>query len=131
RDRGHRARRDRLRETEALERAARRDPGPGDGRAARPPVGLENVAVEPERALAEGLEVADRAQGAADETLDLDGPPVGPAAGHGALIPLSCRRREHRVLGSHPAASASVQPARNPLLDRCGAEDECLALSVE
>ena len=56
RDRRDRARH-RLREPEPVERPPRRDPGPGDRRAARAAVGLEHVAVEPERPLAERLEV--------------------------------------------------------------------------
>ncbi len=36
-------------------------------------VGLEHVAVDPERALAEGLEIRHRAQAAADQALDLLG----------------------------------------------------------
>src|SRR6266571_8546778 len=71
RDRGDRAG-ERLAEAEAVEGAPRGDVGAGDRRAPRPAVGLEHVAVEPQRALAECLEVCDRAQRAADQTLDLD-----------------------------------------------------------
>ena len=53
---------------------------PGDRRAACAAVGLEHIAVEPERPLAERLEVADRAERTADEPLDLDRPPVRTAA---------------------------------------------------
>src|SRR5437667_350130 len=59
--------RERLRKPEAVEREARRDPRAGDRGAPRAPVGLEHVAVEPERALAQSLEVADAAQRATDQ----------------------------------------------------------------
>ncbi len=124
-------RRQRLREAEAVERACRGDPGAGDRGAARAAVRLENVAVEPQRALPERLEVAHRAQGPADEALDLDRPPVRPPARDRALRPLAGRGREHRVLRCHPAAPALVQPARHALLDRRRAQHDGLALRVE
>ena len=58
RDRGDRVG-ERAREPEAVERAARRDVRARDRRAARAAVGLEHVAVELDRALAERLEVED------------------------------------------------------------------------
>src|SRR3954451_20981539 len=67
---------ERLREAEPVERALRRGVCAGDGRAARAAVRLQHVAVEVDRALAEGREVDDAAQGAADQPLDLDGPPT-------------------------------------------------------
>ena len=48
----------------------------GDRGAARAAVGLEHVAVDVDAALAERLEVDDRAQRAADQPLDLDTTPV-------------------------------------------------------
>jgi hypothetical protein len=130
RDRRYRATQ-RLREAEAVERPRRSDPGAGDRRASRPAVRLEDVAVEPERPLAERLEVADGAQRAADEPLDLDRSPVGPPARHGTLRPLAGRSGQHRVLGGHPAAPAAVEPAWHTLLDRGGAEHDRLPLAVE
>ena len=65
-----------LGEAEAVEGAAGGDVRARDRGAARAAVGLEHVAVEPERPLAERLEVAHRAQGAADQPLDLDRPPL-------------------------------------------------------
>src|SRR6188472_1487678 len=85
RDRRDRARQ-RLREPEAVERAGGGDPRARDRGAARATVGLEDVAVEPERPLTERLEVADAAERAADQALDLDRaaallPPRGLALG--------------------------------------------------
>src|SRR5690606_39757994 len=49
------------------------DVGAGDGGGAGAAVGLEDVAVEDDRVLAEGLVVDDGAQGASDEAADLVG----------------------------------------------------------
>src|SRR5438067_7225326 len=84
RDGGDRAR-ERLRETEAVERAPRRDVGAADRGAASAAVRLQHVAVEVDRALAQRLEVDDGAHRATDQPLDLDGAPALPAAGSLAL----------------------------------------------
>src|SRR6201999_190087 len=82
-----------------------------------------HVAVDVDRALAERLEVCDTAQAAADQPLDLDRPPVWPALGHVALLALARARRQHPVLGRHPAAALAREPARDRLLHRSGADD--------
>src|SRR5918992_4292223 len=70
----------RVPEAEALQGAATGDVRAGDGCAARAPVGLEDVAVEPERALAEHVEVGDGPDPAAPQPLDPDRPALPPAA---------------------------------------------------
>src|SRR5690242_9911162 len=60
-----------------------------DRRAARAAVGLEDVAVEPERPLAQRLQVGHRSQGPADQPLDLDGAALLLARARLALAPLS------------------------------------------
>ena len=50
-----------------LDGVGERDPGTGDGRGAGAAVGLEDVAVEDDRVLAEGLRVDDGPQAATDE----------------------------------------------------------------
>src|SRR5690606_41697700 len=59
-----------------LERQHERDEGAGDGRGARAAIGLDDVAVEPDGALAELLEPHDGAERPADEPLDLLRPPA-------------------------------------------------------
>src|SRR4029078_11551743 len=54
------------------ERELERHVGAGDRRAAGPAVGLEDVAVDPDRPLAERLEVDDYAERPADQPLNLD-----------------------------------------------------------
>ena len=130
RDRGDRPRQ-RLREPEPVERATRRDVGAADRGAARAAVGLEHVAVELDRALAERLEVDDGAQRAADQPLDLDRPPALLAARRLAVGALARRRRQQRVLGRHPAAARPGEPARHALLHRRRAEHARLALRPE
>src|SRR6266550_1516688 len=113
---------ERAREAEAVERAHRGDVCAADRRAARPAVGLEDVAVEPQRPLAECLEVGDRAHGAADQPLDLDRPPLLLAARSLPLDALPGRRRQERVLRRDPAAALLAEPARHLLLDHRRAE---------
>src|SRR5579884_73981 len=73
---GHRRDRvaERAREPEAVERALACDVRAADRRAARATVRLQDVAVEPDRALPERLEVDDGTKRAADQPLDLDRP---------------------------------------------------------
>ena len=92
-----------------------RDVGAGDRRAARAAVGLEHVAVEVDRALAERLEVDDAADRAADQALDLDGAAVGAALRDVALLAVAGRRGQHPVLGGDPAAALAGHPARDAL----------------
>src|SRR5215210_7828097 len=123
--------RQRARETRVPERAGRRDVCARDRRAARAAVGLEHVAVHPERSLAERLQVGDGAQGAADQALDLDGAPLLLACARLALRALAGRGRQERVLGGEPAAARASQPARNLLVERCRAQHASLPLRVE
>src|ERR687897_515189 len=85
--------------------------------------GLQHVAVEPERPLAERLEIRDRAHRAPDQPLDLDSPALLAAGARLASRPLSRRGRQETVLGGHPTPPGALQPARHALLDRRGAEN--------
>src|SRR5919198_2782871 len=74
--------RQRLAEAEPLERAPRGDVRAADRGAARPPVGLQHVAVEEDRPLAERVVVRHGADRASDQPLNLDRPPaLSPLAG--------------------------------------------------
>src|SRR5947207_980226 len=121
----------RLREPEPVEGEARSSPRAADRRTAGAAVRLQHVAVEPERPLAARLEVGDRPQRASEQAVDFDRPPALPAARGLSLGALARRRRQERVLGRHPAASLPLQPARDALFDRSGAEHLRLALGVE
>src|SRR5207237_1675541 len=88
-------------------------------------------AVEPERPLAERLEVADSTDSPADQALDLDRPPLlaaGPRLAGGAL---PSGRRQQRVLRGHPAGAATGHPARNTVVDRRRAQHDRLPLRPE
>src|SRR3954471_5268340 len=130
RDRSHRLRQ-RAREAGLAERPSGGDPRTGDRRAAGAAVGLEHVAVDPERPLAERLEVEHRAQRAPDHPLDLDRAALLLAGACLALRPLAGRGRQHRVLGRQPAAALVAHPARDALVERCRAGHLRLALRVE
>jgi len=103
------------------------DGGSGDGGGAGSAVGLEDVAVEDDGALAEGLHVDDAAQGAADEALDL----VGAAADLAAFTLAGGAGEggagQHAVLGGDPAAAGVAEPAGDTLLDGGVAEDARVA----
>ena len=80
----------------------------GDRRAARAAVGLEHVAVEPERPLAERLEVADRPERPPDQPLDLDR-----AARPACPSPPRARRARPSTPG-RSEYSAVIQPRPEP-----------------
>ena len=85
----------RFREAELVKRAARRDVRTRDCSAPSPAIGLQHVAVDPERPLAECLEVRYRTNRATDQPLDFDRastllPPRGLTVGA-----IAGRRREH------------------------------------
>src|SRR5579862_2326026 len=120
-----------LREGEAVERAVGGDIGAADRSATGATVGLQDVAVQVDRSLAERLEIDHRAQRPADQALDLDRPAALPPARRLPLRPVAGRGRKQRVLSRHPATAALVEPARHPLRDRRGTEDAGLPLRPE
>jgi hypothetical protein len=101
--------------------------GSCDGSGASAAVGLEDVAVEDDGALAESLHVDDAAEAAADEALDL----MGAAADFAALALAGGAgeggAREHTVFGGDPAATGVAEPAGDALLDGGVAEDTGVA----
>src|SRR4051794_40728590 len=131
RDRGDRAGQRELGELALVDQAAagelERDVAAGDRGAAGAAVGLEDVAVDVDGALAERLEVDDAADRAADQALDLDGAAVGAALGDVALLAVAGGGGEHPVLGGQPAAALAGHPARDGLLHGGGADHARLA----
>src|SRR5437588_2049856 len=107
---------------EAVERPVGGDVGPRDRGAPRAAVGLEDVAVDPQRPLAELLEVRHGTKRPADQALDLDGAPALLAARGLALGPVAGRGGQERVLRGQPAPALAVEPARHAVLDRRRAE---------
>src|SRR6478609_6093611 len=99
------------------------DVGTGDGGGAGASVGLEDVAVEDDGVLAEGLVVDDGAERAADETADLVGAPADLAAYGFAVAAGVGRAGQHGVLGGDPALAAALAPTRDAFGDGGGAED--------
>src|SRR3984957_1257040 len=89
-----------------------RDPGAGDRRGAGAAVGLDDVAVDGDLALAERLEVAHRAQAAPDQPLDFDGEAdllAGPTRTPRALRPITRWISTRRRLCSPADASRRVR----------------------
>lgn len=112
---------------ELVEREGQGDAGSGDGRGTGSAVGLEDVAVEDDGALAEGLHVYYAAEAAPDEALDL----VGAAADLAALAFARGAGEggagEHAVLCGDPAAAGVAEPAGDALLDGGVTEDAGVA----
>ena len=90
---------------------------------ARPAVGLEHVAVDGDRPLAEPGQVDDAAQRAPDEPLDLVRPPADPALRGLAVGALGGGPRQHRVLGGDPAGALAAEMRRDAVDDRRRAQD--------
>ena len=82
-----------------------------------PAVGLNDVAVDDDRALPERLHVDHRAQRATDETLNLQGPAALAPARRLAWRALARRARKHAVLRGHPSAAAALDPRRHAILE--------------
>src|SRR3954452_12494651 len=120
-----------FREAEAIECATCGDVCAADRSATGAAVGLQDIAVEPERPLSQRAEVDDAAHRPPDEPLDLDRSALLLAAGRLALDSVACRRRQERVLRRHPAAALVPQPARDFLLHHRRAEHLRLPLRDE
>ena len=116
---GHR----RILRHDPVDREAQRDPRAADRRRPRPAVRLEHVAVERDLALAECLQVGNRAQTTPDQPLDFLRPPRLLALGSLACPPRVGGARQHPVFGGDPALALAAQPWRQPLLDRRRDED--------
>ena len=80
-----------------------RDPGAGDRGGSRSAIGLQNIAVECDLALAERLKIGNRAQAAADQALDL-------VRAAGLLAGIDFRRVRVWVARGSMPYSAVIQP---------------------
>jgi len=114
---------------EAVEGDGDGDASAGDGGGAGAAVGLQDIAVDPESAFAEFLEVDDGAKGASDETLDLRGASVELAAVDVAGFSVVGGVGEHGILGGDPAAFdlLILHPTGDVFLDGGGANDAGIA----
>ncbi len=86
-----------------------------DGGGARAAVGLQNVAIDVDRALSQPRQIAGRAQRTADQPADLHIPAI-----FFDTVPRLARGGhpgQHRVFGGQPAAPRSLQKWRHALLD--------------
>src|SRR5690606_33744620 len=104
-----------------------RDIGARDRGRARAAVGLQHVAVERDRALAERLAIDAGAQRAADQALDFHRATTLAATRGLALRALAGRARQHPVLRGDPAFALATQERGHLFLDARGAEHACVA----
>ena len=106
------------------------DPRPADGGRARAAIGLQHVAVEPDRAFGHTTQVDHAPQRAADQALDFDRAPIDPPGSIAGLTSVGGGRK-HRVLGRHPTLALADQPARDGVRDRGRAEHDGVAEARE
>ncbi len=99
------------------DRVGQRDVGAGDGRGPGAAVGLEHVAVEHDRVLAERLQVDAGPQRPADQPGDLVGAAADAALDRLAVAAGVGGPRQHRVLGGDPAQAAA--PCASAARPRC------------
>ena len=100
-----------------------RDEPAGDRRGARAAVGLNHVAVDPDRPLAQLRQPRDRSQRSADEPLDLLRASADLARAGLALRAGRRRARQHPVLRGDPALAGVAQKRRHAILDARRAHD--------
>ena len=105
-----------------VDRDAQRDPAAGDRRGARAAVGLDDVAIDDDLALAELGQVDDRAQRAADQPLDFLGAARLLALGRLAVAAGVGGAGQHAIFGRHPALALAAQEGRHLVLDARGAQ---------
>ena len=105
-----------------LQALVERHVGTGDRRRPRAPVGLDHVAVDLDLTFAELAEVGDRPERAADQPLDLLGPPGLSTPGRLAIGAGVGGPRQHSVLGRHPALAGALEERRHALVQRGRAE---------
>ncbi len=113
------------------------DPGAGDRGGAGAAIGLQHVAVDDDRVLAERLRVDDGPQRAPDQSRDLVGATADAALDALSVVPAVRGAREHGVLGRDPALALAGQPARDAVGEGGGAQhlgaaeaDQCRSLGV-
>ena len=107
------------------------DEGAGNGCRAGTPVGLDDVAVQGDSALAEGLQVHCGAQRTADQALDLVGATSLAATGGFARGARARGPGQHAVLGGDPAPALVLEERRHPLVDAGRADDPGVAEARE
>ena len=96
-----------------LDAVAERHPAAGDRGGAGAAVGLDDVAIDRDLALAEADQIDHGAERAADQALDLQRP-AGLLAGRRlAARALGGGARQHAVFGGDPALAAAAQPGRH------------------
>ena len=90
---------------------------PGDRRRARPPVGLDDIAIDPDGALPQHLEIHHRPQRTADQPLDFMRPSANAPTRRLAWAPRSRGPWQHRILCGQPTLAAVTAKWRYTLFN--------------
>ncbi|MCY1415562.1 hypothetical protein D9M71_310490 [compost metagenome] len=99
------------------------DHGAGDRGSTSTAIGLDDIAVDIQGDVAQLAHVQRRAQGTADQALDLQGTAALLATAGLALVTLAGGARQHAVLGRQPALALPLEETWHAVLDADGAND--------
>jgi len=105
-----------------VQRIHQRHAGTGNGGGAGAAIGLQHITVNGDGVLAQRSQVYRRAQGAGDQTGDLQSTATLLAGGRFAVHPGVGGARQHAVLGGDPALPLAFQEARHAGVNAGGAE---------
>ncbi len=95
-----------------IHRIDQRNISAGNGRSAGAAIGLQHIAIQGNGPLAQGFQVDDGPQAAANQALDLQcATPLAAAAGL-ALVARAGGSRQHAIFGGDPALALVAQPGR-------------------
>lgn len=112
---------------QAVDRINQGDIGARDRGRAGAAIGLNDIAVQRDLALAQRFEIDHGAQAAADQPLDFLGSAGLLATGRLAAHSVVRRARQHAVFGRDPAAILVAQPGRHTFINRGRAEHAGIA----
>ena len=94
----------------------------GDGGGAGAAVGLDDIAIDLDRAFAQGFHIGDGAQGPANQPLDFLGASRLFAPGGFTVHALVGGPGQHAVFGGDPSLARIAQPRRHPAFDTGGTQ---------
>ena len=108
---------------QSLERQAEGDERSGNRGGARPAIGLNHIAIDPDGALAQLLQIGDRAQRSSDEPLNFLRPSTLLAPRRFASRAGQGRAGKHAILAGNPSLARVAQKHGNGFFHRGGADD--------
>ena len=118
-------------QNQTLDRIAQSNHSPRNRRTTRPPVRLQNIAVDSNRPLPQSAQIERRPKRPTNQTADFTSPRIRPSALDLPFLALTRRSRHHCILRSQPSTPLPKQKRRNFLLYRSRAEHPSVSLLDE